>query len=253
MPGSNKRRSRTAVPTVKSDGVVPQIFRHSHRALFSPVRGVACCVKARDSGRVAWVSLRGNNAMFSGLRDSDEVGTWLAARWTIVGAPTMISPSMDAGEAAALAGAVTAVATLAGGLGGAWLNTRGDTTSWRRERRQMAYGNATLALTRIRLRRRRMALQQETLVAKDELPAFLGELAEVQSAFLMLLTVCGKRHRELLGERSQQLDLLVENMLVKPDDLRARGIPVMSPEAVSAGLEEVSDAVRAASLTDLKD
>jgi hypothetical protein len=161
--------------------------------------------------------------------------------------------TMDAGEAAVLAGAVGAVATAVGGLGGAWLQGRGHTTAWRRERKQAAYGNATLALTRLRLRRRRMAHQQETLVSKADFPTFFGELAEAKSAFLMLLTACGEQHHEKLGKKAEQLDVLIEHMLVKPADLTALGITPLSPSELSDGLDEVSEAVRTASHTDLDD
>jgi hypothetical protein len=98
---------------------------------------------------------------------------------------------------------------------------RREATSWRRERRQAAYDSATLALLRVRNRRRRMAATQWATIPPEDLPTYLNDLVDAQHGLWMLLVACGEDQRETLRRAVEEFDELVDEMLAKspPNDL----------------------------------
>jgi hypothetical protein len=150
---------------------------------------------------------------------------------------------VSSGVAALLGAVLGASATLVVSILNSHFQAKREVTSWRREQKQAAYDSTTLALLRVRNRRRRMAASGWTTIDPGELPQYVNDVVDAQHGLWMLLAACGSDQREALHGVAEKFDDLVDDMLGKP--------PPKDLEGTLRRVDEVWDIVREAHRQDV--
>ena len=123
---------------------------------------------------------------------------------------------LNAGVAVVVGAGLGATGAVVGQAVAARFQANREATSWRRDQKQGAYDTATLALLRVRNRRRRMVASQWATIPPEELPTYVDNLVDAQHRLWMLLVACGEDQRETLRTAVKKFDELVDEMLAKP-------------------------------------